>query len=95
MDAFARARYSIGNEVVKQGAKERTMSKYLDRDLTNLQKQILTMAGYVEEAVYKSIQALQAHLSRHCSIVNLPRTRPVAPDARIGHRTGVTVRAGR
>src|SRR5580658_8840558 len=37
------------------------MSKHLDRDLNNLQKQILTMAGYVEEAVYKSIQALQEH----------------------------------
>jgi phosphate transport system protein len=37
------------------------MAKYLDRDLNNLQKQILTMAGYVEEAIYKSIQALREH----------------------------------
>src|SRR4051812_3436279 len=37
------------------------MSKYLMRDLENLQRQILLMAGYVEEAVYKAIQALQQH----------------------------------
>jgi phosphate transport system protein len=37
------------------------MSKHLVRDLENLQRQILTMAGYVEEAIYKSIQALQDH----------------------------------
>ncbi len=35
------------------------MSKHLDRDLDDLQRQILTMAGYVEEAIYKSIQALR------------------------------------
>src|SRR5947209_11575478 len=37
------------------------MSKHLVRDLENLQQQILAMAGSVEEAIYKSIQALQEH----------------------------------
>ncbi|MCE9533080.1 MAG: phosphate signaling complex protein PhoU [Planctomycetes bacterium] len=37
------------------------MSKHLVRDLDNLQKQILVMAGFVEEAIYKSIQSLQEH----------------------------------
>ena len=37
------------------------MSKHLVRDLENLQRQILAMAGSVEEAIYKSIQALQEH----------------------------------
>jgi phosphate transport system protein len=37
------------------------MSKHLDRDLDNLQRQILVMAGSVEESIYKSIQALQEH----------------------------------
>src|SRR5471030_448742 len=37
------------------------MSKHLVRDLENLQRQILAMAGCVEEAIYKSIQALQEH----------------------------------
>src|SRR5205809_302828 len=39
----------------------RTMSKHLQRDLENLQRQILVMAGSVEEAIYKSIQSLQEH----------------------------------
>lgn len=37
------------------------MSKHLVRDLENLQRKILNMAGWVEEAIYKSIQALQEH----------------------------------
>ena len=37
------------------------MSKHLARDLENLQRQLLLMAGYVEEAIYKSIEALQHH----------------------------------
>jgi phosphate transport system protein len=37
------------------------MSKHLVRDLENLQRQILNMAGCVEEVIYKSIQALQEH----------------------------------
>jgi len=37
------------------------MSKHLVRDLENLQRQILAMAGTVEESIYKSIQALQDH----------------------------------
>ena len=37
------------------------MSKHLVRDLENLQRQILNMAGCVEESIYKSIQALQEH----------------------------------
>jgi phosphate transport system protein len=35
------------------------VSKYLIRDLEHLQRQILRMAGYVEEAIYKAVQALQ------------------------------------
>jgi phosphate transport system protein len=37
------------------------MSKHLMRDLDNLQRQLLTMAGHVEEAIYNSIHALQEH----------------------------------
>src|SRR5579862_3628212 len=37
------------------------MSKHLARDLENLQRQLLLMAGYVEEAIYKSVLALQQH----------------------------------
>jgi len=37
------------------------MSKHLVRDLENLQRRILVMAGSVEESIYKSIQALQEH----------------------------------
>jgi phosphate transport system protein len=37
------------------------MSKHLTRDLENLQRQILAMAGLVEESIYKSIQSLQEH----------------------------------
>jgi phosphate transport system protein len=35
------------------------MGKHLKRDLDNLQRLILLMAGYVEEAIYKSIEALR------------------------------------
>jgi len=35
------------------------MSKHLERDLENLQRDILTMGTAVEEAVYKAIRALQ------------------------------------
>jgi phosphate transport system protein len=35
------------------------MSKHLQRDLDNLQKTILTLAASVEEAIHKSIRALQ------------------------------------
>ncbi len=38
---------------------EDRMSKHLLRDLENLQRQILTQAGDVEDAVYKAIQSLQ------------------------------------
>ncbi len=37
------------------------MSKHLVRDLESLQRRILNMAGCVEEAIYRSIQALQEH----------------------------------
>ena len=37
------------------------MSKHLLRDLENLQQRIVTLAGMVEEAIYKAISALQAH----------------------------------
>jgi phosphate transport system protein len=37
------------------------MSKQLVRDMDNLQRQILLMAGYVEEAIFKAILALQHH----------------------------------
>jgi phosphate transport system protein len=37
------------------------MSKHLVRDLENLQRQVLAMAGAVEESIYKAIQALQEH----------------------------------
>jgi phosphate transport system protein len=36
-----------------------TMAKHLARDLEGLQRQILTLAGRVEEAVYNATQALQ------------------------------------
>ncbi len=35
------------------------MSKHLERDLDNLQRDILTMAGSVEEQIHKAIRALQ------------------------------------
>jgi phosphate transport system protein len=35
------------------------MSKHLERDLENLQRDILTQAGAVEEAIHKAIRALQ------------------------------------
>jgi phosphate transport system protein len=35
------------------------MSKHLERDLENLQKEILTQAASVEEMIYKAIRALQ------------------------------------
>jgi phosphate transport system protein len=35
------------------------MSKHLVRDLESLQRQILGMAGYVEEMIFRSIQALR------------------------------------
>jgi phosphate transport system protein len=35
------------------------MSKHLERDLENLQRDILTMGTAVEEAIYKAIRALQ------------------------------------
>lgn len=37
------------------------MSKHLVRDLENLQRQVLVMAGSVEESIFKSIQALREH----------------------------------
>jgi phosphate transport system protein len=37
------------------------MSKHLERDLEHLQKRIVGFAGKVEEAIYKSIDALQKH----------------------------------
>src|SRR5438477_11910461 len=38
---------------------EAHMSKHLERDLENLQRDILTMGTAVEEALYKAIRALQ------------------------------------
>src|SRR5438552_4679252 len=35
------------------------MSKHLERDLDNLQRDILTLAASVEEAIHKAIRALQ------------------------------------
>ncbi|VTS04254.1 phosphate signaling complex protein PhoU [Tuwongella immobilis] len=35
------------------------MSKHLERDLEQLQRQILTLASMVEEAIYKSLQSLE------------------------------------
>src|SRR5262245_65981166 len=35
------------------------MSKHLVRDLENLQREILGLAGLVEDAIYRAIQALQ------------------------------------
>src|SRR5579871_433534 len=40
------------------------MSKHLERDLDNLQRDILTMAGSVEEQIHKAIRALQGRDSR-------------------------------
>jgi phosphate transport system protein len=37
------------------------MSKHLERDLNNLQRDILTLAASVEEAIHKAIRALQDH----------------------------------
>jgi phosphate transport system protein len=37
------------------------MSKHLVRDLEGLQRQILGMAGYVEEMIFRSTQALREH----------------------------------
>jgi phosphate transport system protein len=37
------------------------MSKYFARELENLRRQTLLMAGYVEEAIHKSISALECH----------------------------------
>jgi phosphate transport system protein len=35
------------------------MSKHLERDLTNLQRDLMTLAGSVEEAIHKAIKSLQ------------------------------------
>ena len=35
------------------------MAKHLQRDLDNLQRDLLALAGLVEEAIHKSIRALQ------------------------------------
>ena len=35
------------------------MSKHLQRDLDNLQRDLLSLAGSVEEAIHKSIRSLQ------------------------------------
>src|SRR5262252_3411604 len=40
-------------------AKEVFMSKHLERDLENLQRDILALAASVEEAIHKAIRALQ------------------------------------
>ena len=40
------------------------MSKHLERDLDNLQRDILTMAGSVEEQIHKAIRALQGRDSK-------------------------------
>ena len=37
------------------------MSKHLERDLDNLQKDLLALAASVEEAIHKAIRALQEH----------------------------------
>ncbi|QVL32548.1 phosphate signaling complex protein PhoU [Telmatocola sphagniphila] len=37
------------------------MSKHLERDLENLQKQIVSLAGMVEDSIYKAILALLEH----------------------------------
>lgn len=37
------------------------MSKHLQRDLENLQRDLLTLAASVEEAIHKAIRALQGH----------------------------------
>ncbi len=34
------------------------MSKHLERDLEGLQKQIVSLAGVVEDSIYKAVQAL-------------------------------------
>jgi phosphate transport system protein len=43
------------------GQGEAAMSKHLERDLENLQRDILALAGSVEEAIHKAIRALQKH----------------------------------
>ncbi|HEY1861173.1 MAG TPA: hypothetical protein VGG61_12500, partial [Gemmataceae bacterium] len=40
-------------------AKEEFMSKHLERDLENLQRDILALAASVEEAIHKAIRSLQ------------------------------------
>src|SRR5205814_1509180 len=42
-----------------RGGQEGAMSKHLERDLNNLQRDILAMGTAVEEAVAKAISALQ------------------------------------
>ncbi len=37
------------------------MSKHLERDLENLQKQIVSLAGMVEDSIYRAVQALLEH----------------------------------
>ncbi len=37
------------------------MSRHLERDLEHLQKSITNLAGVVEDAIYKSVRALQDH----------------------------------
>lgn len=37
------------------------MSKHLERDLENLQRKIVSMAGLVEDSIYKAVQALLEH----------------------------------
>src|SRR5262245_31305232 len=37
------------------------MSKHLDRDLERLQQRIVAFAGMVEQAIHKSVQAMQEH----------------------------------
>jgi phosphate transport system protein len=71
------------------------MSKHLVRDLENLQRQILGMAGIVEDGIYKSILALQerdkvlahqvissdARITEEC-LKTLALHQPVAKDLR-------------
>ncbi len=43
------------------------MAKHLQRDLDNLQRDLLSLAGLAEEAIHKAIRALQerdVHLAR-------------------------------
>ena len=41
--------------------RSRSMAKHLQRDLDNLQRDLLSLAGLAEAAVYKAIRALQEH----------------------------------